>query len=76
MSTVVTPPLSNLQVELLRSYANNMPDEDLLAIRQLISEFFVEKAVHAANRAWDERGYSNDTMEQWLGTDLRKQEPE
>ncbi|RYZ88534.1 MAG: hypothetical protein EOP06_10775 [Proteobacteria bacterium] len=76
MSTAISPPLSNLQVELLRLYANNVPEEDLLAIKQLINDFFVEKAVHVADRIWDERGYSNDTMEQWLNTDLRKNQPE
>lgn len=75
MSTVVSPPLSNLQVELLRLYANNVHEEDLLAIKQLINDFFVEKAVQAADQIWDERGYTNATMEQWLQTDLRKQQP-
>ncbi|MEZ0542153.1 hypothetical protein [Fibrella arboris] len=76
MSTAVSPPFSNPQVELLRLYANNVPEEDLLVIKQLINDFFVEKAVHAADRVWEERGYSDDTMEEWLSTDLRKNQPE
>ncbi len=72
MSTVASPPLSNLQVELLRLYANDVSEEDLLAIKQLINDFFADKATQAADKVWDERGYSNETMEQWLRTDLRK----
>lgn len=72
MSTVASPPLSNLQVELLRLYVNDVSEEDLLAIKQLINDFFADKATQAADKVWDERGYSNETMEQWLRTDLRK----
>ena len=72
MSTVASPPLSNLQVEVLRLYANNVSEEDLSAIKRLISDFFAERVVQAADKAWGERGYSNETMDEWLRSDLRK----
>ena len=75
MSTIASPPLSNLQAELLRLYANNVSEEDLLAIRQLINDFFADRTVQAANRAWNERGYSDETMDGWLRSDLRKAQP-
>lgn len=74
MDTVLSPPLSNLQVELLRLYTTNVSNDDLVAIKQLLNDFFSEKATHTADKVWNERGYSNETMEQWLQTDLRKQQ--
>ncbi|QJD78705.1 hypothetical protein [Spirosoma rhododendri] len=70
MST--NPPLSNLQMSLLKLYASQVSDEDLLAINQRIVDYFAEKASQAADAVWDERGYSDELMTQWLTTDFRK----
>ena len=72
MTITASPPLSNLQAELLRLYANNVSEEDLSAIKRLISDFFAERTIQAADKAWNERGYSNQTMDEWLQGDLRK----
>jgi hypothetical protein len=36
--------MSNLQLELLRLYAQNVQDNDLLAIKQMIAQYFAKKA--------------------------------
>ena len=72
MTTAASPPLSNLQAELLRLYANNVSEEDLSAIKRLISDFFAERTIQAADKTWHERSYSNQTMDEWLKGDLRK----
>ncbi len=69
------PPFSNLQMQLLKLYARQISDEDLLAINQRIIDYFAEKAVNAANEVWDKEGYSNELMDEWLKTDLRKNRP-
>ncbi|GAB3994483.1 hypothetical protein GCM10028807_32430 [Spirosoma daeguense] len=71
-----TPPLSNLQMRLLKLYAHQVSDEDLLAINQRIVDYFAEKATKAANDVWDKKGYSDELMDEWLQTDLRKSKPE
>jgi hypothetical protein len=70
------PPLSNLQMSLLKLYTSQVSDEDLLAINQRIVDYFAEKATHAADAVWDEKGYSDDLMQQWLKGDFRKGKPE
>lgn len=59
-------PLSNMQLELLKLYANNVSDEDLLAIKRLLAKFFMQKAIKEADKVWDEKGYTNETMENSL----------
>ncbi|MFK7946004.1 MAG: hypothetical protein AB8G11_00320 [Saprospiraceae bacterium] len=59
-------PLSNMQLELLKLYSNNVSDEDLLAIKRLLAKFFMQKAIKEADKVWDEKGYTNETMENWL----------
>ena len=59
-------PFTNLQMELLRVYAMHLPEEDLLAIRRMIARYLLEKARHRVNEIGKERGYTEETLEQWL----------
>ena len=65
-------PLSNLQQELLKLYASNISDADLLAIKSFLAKFFAEKAIDEADKIWDEKGYTNETMKNWLNEDNEK----
>ncbi len=58
-------PMSNLQLELLKIYATNVSDEDLLAIKRMLAKFFMEKAIQRADKIWEERGYTNEQMQNW-----------
>ena len=46
----VTQKLSNLQLELLKNYSNEVSDEDLKAIHLLMSKYFANKAIEEVNR--------------------------
>ncbi|MBS1565663.1 MAG: hypothetical protein JST39_14835 [Bacteroidetes bacterium] len=59
-------PMSNLQHELLKLYSFNVADADLLHIKRYLAKYFAEKALDEADKVWDEKKYSNDTMQQWL----------
>lgn len=63
---MTTQPLSNIQLELLKLYANNVSEKDLLAIKRLLAKFFMQKAIAEADKVWDEKGYTNETMDNWL----------
>jgi hypothetical protein len=62
-------PLSNLQQELLKLYAANVEEADLLHIKKYLANYFADKAIKGADKIWDEKGYTNDTMNQWLNED-------
>ena len=61
--------LSNLQQELLKLYASNISEADLLHIKHYLVQYFANKAISEADKIWDERGYTNETMEKWLNED-------
>lgn len=71
MSSVQQPPLNNLQLELLKVFSRSVPDSDLLAIKQLISEYFARKTTMLADEVWDSEGFTEDTMQEWRQTHLR-----
>lgn len=62
-------PLSNLQQELLKLYASNVNEADLENIRRYLANYFANKAIKEADSLWDNKGYNNRTMDQWLNED-------
>ncbi|MCB0097904.1 MAG: hypothetical protein KDE46_19360 [Caldilineaceae bacterium] len=68
----IQQPFTNVQLELLRTFAHNLNEEELLQLRKLLAEFFAQRAIDAANHAWDERGWTNEDVDRLLNTKLRK----
>ena len=62
MTTAIRQPLSNIQLQLLQLFAQNVSDEDLKAIQRMLVGYFAEKATAAADKDWDEKGYTAETF--------------
>ena len=58
--------LSNIQQELLKIYSFNIPDKDLNEIRNILADYFANKATEEANKVWKEKGLTNEDMVKWL----------
>jgi hypothetical protein len=71
MGTVVPHKLSNLQIELLKVFSRNISDTQLLEIKQILAQYFAQKATDEMDRLWDEKGWSNDTMDAFLDEKMR-----
>ncbi|MFD2572599.1 hypothetical protein ACFSUS_18310 [Spirosoma soli] len=64
MHTDLNPPLSPLQVELLKAFAMPTVDEsDLHEIRKMLSQYFARKASMQAQRIIEERGMTANDVE-------------
>jgi 3-methyladenine DNA glycosylase AlkC len=64
-------PLSNIQLELLKVFSRPVSDEDLKAIKQLLSTYFAQKAASLADDVWEQEGFTEETMQEWRQTHLR-----
>ena len=64
--SILNYPLSNVQVELMKLFGTNLSESDLQELKELLSRFFADKAIAAADEVWDQKGLSNDHMDQWL----------
>ncbi|MDX1942096.1 MAG: hypothetical protein SFU99_16150 [Saprospiraceae bacterium] len=62
----IRPPFSNLQMELLKLYAADIPEEYLVEIKEMIARFLLEKAREEAGKVWKEKGYNEETANQWV----------
>ena len=63
--------LSNLQLEFLELFAEQVSEEELLDIKQLISMYYAQKAIAAADKVWKEKNLSQKVMEQWSKKKMR-----
>jgi len=63
------PPLSNVQLELLKLYATDLSEEDMVELKDMLADFYAKKSIQLANQVWDEKGLTNEDMDTWLNED-------
>lgn len=62
---------SNAQLELLKAFASNLTEEELLELRHAYAQILGRRATAAADKVWDEKGWTAETMEEFLHTKMR-----
>ena len=60
----VSPPLSNVQAELLKLFSADIPENHLLELKKVMAKFIFEKARDKADAIWDEKGYTDEQLQQ------------
>ncbi|MBK6948413.1 MAG: hypothetical protein IPH16_10450 [Haliscomenobacter sp.] len=60
------------RAELLKLFAYDLSDAQLLEIKALLANYFAEKASDRMDALWEERGWTPETMEAWGKEHLRK----
>ena len=69
MTATFRQPLSILQLELLEMFTRHqVSTEDIIAIKKMFTDFFAQKAMDEADKLWEEREYTQATMDNWLTT--------
>ena len=66
-----TKKMTNLQLELLKLFSVELPDSQLIEIRDLLSQYFAKKASDEMDRLWEENNWSDKTMEDWSNEHMR-----
>jgi hypothetical protein len=64
-------PLTNLQMQLLKSFNFEIPESQLDEIKVLLGNYFASKATDEMDRLWEENDWSDETMTQWTDEHLR-----
>ena len=57
--------LSNLQLEILKLYAYNVSDEQLKEIKQVLAEYFAQKATTGMEQLWEDSAWNQNKIEEW-----------
>ena len=61
--------LNDIQIELLRMFANNLPDEYIIEFKKAMANFLVEKILDRGDEICEERGYTKETFENMVEND-------
>ena len=65
---ILKSPLSNVQIELLKLYAHQVDEKDLIAIKDLIGDYFAKRLSDIADAAWDKNGWTDEDMDAILNS--------
>jgi len=63
--------LNAVQLHLLKMFARPMDEQDLAAIKSLLSNYYAQKVDAESEKLWDEKGMSQQTIDDLLNTHLR-----
>ena len=67
-----TGKLTNVQIELLKLFQYDLPEKQLVEIKNLLARYFANTATTEMDQLWEENNSSNDTMKEWADEHLRK----
>jgi hypothetical protein len=68
----INQPLSNVQLELLKTFSYNLSDNELKELKALLADFFSRIAISEANKVWERDGWDDKKVKEILETKLRK----
>jgi hypothetical protein len=66
MTAQIQAPMSTIQMELLKMYAFNPSEEDLVNVKNLLANYFATKLTTKIEQAVEERDITEQDLEEWL----------
>jgi len=66
--------LSNLQIELLKIYSNNVSERNLHEIKLMLAKYFADQASDAMDTIWEEKSLTAQDMIDWTNEHNRAQD--
>lgn len=67
-----SPSLSNLQLEILKAYAHQLSETDLLDLKRTLASFFSQRLIKQADVSWDEKNWNDADIDKILGEKMRR----
>jgi hypothetical protein len=64
--------LSNIQRELLKMFAHDLPESQLQEIRELLAKYFEEKVNAGMDELWEKNDWNEQQMDSWSKEHMRK----
>jgi hypothetical protein len=63
--------LNPSQIQILKMFNSHQTEEDLKKLKKVLVDYLFQRVTEEADRIWDEKGYTNETMEQWKNEHMR-----
>jgi hypothetical protein len=62
---IPTGRFNKVQLELLKMFAKDIPEEDWEAIRDFAQQYFLAKATKEMDKLFEEKGWGDEKIEEW-----------
>lgn len=64
--------LSNLQLELLKTFSRPLPENQILEIKEILSDYFAKKVDAEMDKLFEENKWEvNEKVNEWKGEHMR-----
>lgn len=63
--------LTNLQLEILKTFSRPLPENQLLEIKQLLTDYFAKKVDDGVDELFEKHGWGTEKIDEWLGKHSR-----
>ncbi len=70
-ASVSSTKLTNLQLELLKLFHYNLNEQELSEIKDLLAQYFANRASEEMDTFWDEHDLDESTINEWLNDHRR-----
>jgi hypothetical protein len=70
MTTEIQFPLNEVQVSLLK-LTENLSEEELKNLKKIIIAFKAQRLAALTDKVWEEKGWTEETMQTFLNTHMR-----
>lgn len=67
----MTKPLTNLQVELLKSFNFEIDEDQLREIKQMLVDYFAKKVTDGVDELFEDKGWDDGKLEEWSEEHMR-----
>jgi hypothetical protein len=71
METSIKQPLTELQLELLKLFARDIEERDLIEIKKLFTQYFANKAMDTADKVWEQNKWTEQDEVRFLNEHSR-----
>ncbi len=72
MESALKQPFTNVQLELLKTFSHQLPESDLIDLKQTLALFFADKLIAQADKIWVDENWDNNKVDELLDTKMRK----
>ncbi len=72
MQDIIKQPFTNVQLELLKTFSHQLPESDLIDLRNTLALFFAKRLIIQADTVWEEKDWNDKLVDEMLHTKMRK----
>lgn len=72
MQNTLKTPLTNVQLEILKSFSHQLNSNDLKEFKNTIANFFAKRLISEADKVYEQNNWNDKKVDELLTTKIRK----